>query len=220
MKIMIIGGSGRVGTALTHDLLQNPANEITIAVGHPEKEAAQALAALDHVTVEKLELGTIGLPELTNLETGFDAIYFVAGSRGHDLVNVDSFGAIKTMIAAENAHVDRYIMLSSFGALDIDSWLNNEHYASLQAYQAAKFMADDYLSHRTNLNYTILQPSSLTEEPGTGLVTLNPAHNTASNPIPDVAAVLAASLQDHHADHQVITMESGQTPIETALDQL
>ncbi|USS88408.1 NAD(P)H-binding protein [Fructilactobacillus hinvesii] len=218
MKIMIIGGSGRVGAALTHELLKDQHNEIVIAAAHPAK--AEALAALDRVHVEKLELATASLSDLTQLETGMDAIYFTAGSRGTDLVNVDSFGAIKTMIAAEAAHVGRYIMLSSFGSLDINSWLNHDRYASLQAYQAAKFMADDYLSHRTTLNYTILQPSSLTEEAGTGLVTLNPTQHSASNPIPDVAAVLAASLQNPHTNQKVITMQSGETPIVTALDQL
>ncbi|USS93051.1 SDR family oxidoreductase [Fructilactobacillus ixorae] len=218
MKIMLFGGSGRVGTALTHELLTDPATEVTIAVAHPEKAAD--LAALDRVTVHNLDLATSDLQTLTQLLTGFSAVYFVAGSRNLDLINVDSFGAIKTMLAAEAAHVERYLMLSSFGALEINSWLNQERYASLQAYQAAKFMADDYLSHRTNLNYTILQPSSLTEAPGTGLVTLNPTTNTTSNPIADVAAVLKDSLQNPHTYHQVITMESGSTPIETALNAL
>lgn len=42
----------------------------------------------------------------------------------------------------------------------------------------------------TNLEYTILQPTNLTEEAGTGKIKLD-AGPTNSNPIPDVAKTLA-----------------------------
>lgn len=218
MKIMIIGGSGRVGKALTNEFLTNSDAKITIAVSHPEHVSISTDD--QRVSVLKMDLGSLGIPELVKLETGFDAIYFVAGSRGHDLIKVDSFGAIKTMIAAEKAKVERYIMLSSYGSLDLDSWLNHEKYASLQEYQAAKFMADNYLIKSTDLNYTILQPSSLVESAGTEEVTFNNPKPVNSSTISDVSRVLFLSFHNSHTYRKVITMQNGKDPIVNALNKL
>ncbi|WP_429971215.1 NAD(P)H-binding protein [Fructilactobacillus sp. Tb1] len=217
MKIMIIGGSGRVGRALTNDFINHSNAEVTIAVSRPDH--VENLAN-NRVQVIKMNIGQLNITELTKLESGYDAIYFVAGSRGHDLINVDSFGAIKTMIAAEKDNVQRYIMLSSYGSLNLDSWIGNERYARLQEYQAAKFMADNFLINNTKLNYTILQPSSLVESNGTGKVTLNEKKITQNSPIPDVAMTLFDSLNNAKTYHKVITMQGGNTEIETALDDL
>ncbi|ANZ57879.1 hypothetical protein BGL34_03105 [Fructilactobacillus lindneri] len=218
MKIMIIGGSGRVGTALTEDFVKNTNDEITVAVGHPEK--ATQFKDLPNVNVIKFDFANLKIEQITAMLKGYDAIYFVAGSRGKSPVQVDSFGAIKTMIAAQKAGVSRYIMLSSFGALQPDQWIGNPKYASLQAYQAAKFMADHYLIHDTDLNYTILQPSSLTEKTGTGKVALNEDEKSTENPIPDVAEVLFQILNNKNTYKKVILMHSGATPIKSALDNL
>lgn len=47
-----------------------------------------------------------------------DIVYFVAGSRGKDLLQTDAFGAVKTMIAAEKSgiklhHVKFYLQLGT-----------------------------------------------------------------------------------------------------------
>lgn len=217
MKIMIIGGSGRVGTALVEDFLTQSDAEVTIAVAHPERVA---ITDYKRVKIVKMDLDKLNIAELTKLETGFAAIYFVAGSRGHDLINVDSFGAIKTMIAAEKAGVSRYLMLSSYGSLDLDSWLNQEKYAALQEYQAAKFMADNYLIKSTNLNYTILQPSSLVEGDGTGKVDFDTPKPVNPSSIKDVATVLFLSLDNAKTYKKVITMQNGTNEIEDALNDL
>lgn len=216
MKIMIIGGSGRVGNALTNEFLKDSNAEVTIAVSHPDRVSTDD----KRVKAIKMDLAKLSISELTKLELGFTAIYFVAGSRGHDLINVDSFGAIKTMIAAEKVEVKRYIMLSSYGSLDLSSWVNNEKYASLQEYQAAKFMADNYLIKSTDLNYTIIQPSSLTENHGTGKIDVNLDKSTNSSSIEDVAKVLFLCLQNKHDYKQVIKMQNGKTEIQQALDNL
>lgn len=218
MKIMIIGGSGRVGKALTNEFLNHSDYQITIAVSHPEH--ISFTTEDQRVKVIKMNLGLLNISDLAKLEIGFDAIYFVAGSRGHDLIKVDSFGAIKTMIAAEKIGVKRYIMLSSYGSLDLKSWINNEKYASLQEYQAAKFMADSYLINSTNLNYTILQPTSLEESTGTGKVELNASKSSNSSSISDVAKTLFLSLNNHHTYHKVITMQNGTIEIVSALNEI
>ena len=204
-KIFIFGGSGRVATDLIQDLVAD-GNTVTAAARHPEN-----IIQLDGVTADKLDLH-VDVDDIFKQVKGFDAIYFTAGSRGKDLIQTDAIGAIKTMMAAEKAGVKRYIMLS----LDINSW---KKIPSLEDYLAAKFFADTYLMDSTNLEYTILQPGSLTEAAGTGKIQLD-VKATDSNPIPDVAKTLAAILKYPNTIGKVIPMSSGKTPIDDALKEI
>ena len=55
-------------------------------------------------------------------------------------------------------------------------------------YTIAKYFADNFLVNQVNqsdLKYTILQPTNLTEEKGTGKISLD-VTGVTSNPIPDV----------------------------------
>jgi hypothetical protein len=88
--------------------------------------------------------------------------------------------------------------------------------APLRNYITAKFFADHYLVHNTSLSYTILQPTNLTEEAGTGLIELG-STSGMTNPIPDVASVLAQLINHPSTVGKVIRMGSGSTPIPQAL---
>lgn len=208
-KIFIFGGSGRVATDLIKDLVAD-GNTITAAARHPEN-----IIQLDGVTAEKLDLHA-DVDNIAKQVKGFDAIYFTAGSRGKDLIQTDAMGAIKTMMAAEKAGVKRYIMLSSMLSLDINSW---KKIPSLEDYLAAKFFADTYLMDSTDLEYTILQPGSLTEAAGTGKIQLD-VKATDSNSIPDVAETLAAILKYPNTIGKIIPMSSGKTSIDDALKEI
>ena len=123
------------------------------------------------------------------------------------------------MQAAETAGIKRYVMLSSMYALQPAKWSQYPALANITDYNIAKFFADRYLIDNTQLDYTIIQPATLTEKPATGKVTLGEGDDT-TNPIPDVARVLADVLPLKPAYGQVIMMRSGQTPIGQALKQL
>ena len=211
-KVFVAGGSGRVANALIKDLIS--ANIGVIAgARHPEKVIQDP-----HVTAVKLDLHH-STTEIANQMLGADAVYFVAGSRGKDLLQTDAMGAVKTMQAAEKDGIKRYIMLSSLYALQPEMWSKIPSLASIMDYNIAKFFADNYLISNTKLDYTILQPANLTEEPGTGKIQIGEGSAT-SNPIPDVAQTLADILQHDNTIGHVIMMRSGNTPIEEALDQI
>ena len=205
-KIFIFGGSGRVATELIKDLVAD-GNEVTAAARHPEN-----IIKLDHVTADKLDLHT-SVDKIADQIKGFGIIYFTAGSRGKDLIQTDAMGAIKTMMAAQKVGVQRYVMLSSMFSLNVDKW---HEIPSLEDYLAAKFFADNYLMDSTHLKYTILQPTNLTETPGTDRISLD---NTSSkeNSIAGVAKVLAEVIKYPSTVDKVIEMTSGSTPIDEAL---
>lgn len=208
-KVFVFGGSGRVATDLIKDLVVE-GYDVVAAARHPER-----IVKMDHVTAEKLDLHA-SVAEIAKQIEGSDIIYFTAGSRGQDLIQTDAMGAIKTMLAAEKVGIKRYIMLSSMLSLDIDKW---HSIPSLEDYLAAKFFADKFLMDSTDLEYTILQPTNLTEVPATGKIALN---NSASkeNPIPDVAQTLADILKFPATKYKVIEMTGGDTPIDQALESI
>ncbi|MCF6515613.1 NAD(P)H-binding protein [Lactobacillus sp. S2-2] len=217
MKIMIIGGTGRVGKELVKFLKQDKETELSVTTRSPGKYQNDHI--FENVKLVKFNLAELLVSDITELFNGFDVVYFVAGSRNEDLVQTESFGAIKTMQAAEKAGVTKYVMLSSAFALQPDKWINNPHYGNLQAYQAAKYIADYWLIHNTDLDYTILQPSTLTETSGTGKVQFN-IETPGENSITDVAEVLKEVINNKNDSNKVITMHSGKSTIQEELNNL
>lgn len=143
---------------------------------------------------------------------------FVAGSRGKDLLQTDLNGAVKLMKATEKNGVKRYIQLSSAFALDQDKWIEIPSWAGIIDYDIAKYFADEWLIHNTNLDYTVIQPGNLIEKLATGTTSFTPAGG--ENSIADVVDVLVDSLKYDNTIHQVIIMHDGDTPIDEALSKV
>ncbi len=86
-------------------------------------------------------------------------------------------------------------------------------------YNIAKFFADNYLIHDTDLDYTILQPTVMTDKPGTGKITVDEG-KLGYNPAEDVARTLADILKYQNTSRKVIKMREGDTPIDDALSRV
>ncbi|MGQ5708936.1 NAD(P)H-binding protein [Lactobacillus sp. PSON] len=210
-KVFVYGGSGRVAKDLIKDLVVE-GYDVVAGARHPER-----IEKMDHVEAVKTDLHASVADLAQQLkDNNIEIIYFTAGSRGQDLIQTDAMGAIKTMIAAEKVGIKRYIMLSSMLSLNIDKW---NALPRLEDYLASKFFADKFLMDSTNLEYTILQPTNLTEVKGTGKISLNNTDST-ENPIPDVAMVLAHILKFPATKYKVIEMTGGDTPIDKALESV
>lgn len=85
------------------------------------------------------------------------------------------------------------------------------------AYLRAKAAADKALRARTALDSAIVRPGLLTDEPGTGLVTIADSTGRGSIPREDVAAVLVAVLDTPGTRGQTFEVISGNTPIADAV---
>jgi nucleoside-diphosphate-sugar epimerase len=104
---------------------------------------------------------------------------------------VDRGAAVLCADAAERAEVCRYLMISAMSA---DREAPPDADPVFAAYLRAKGAADAYLRSRAGLDWTILLPGRLTNEPGTGLVQLAVHTGRGAVPRDDVAAVLLALL--------------------------
>ena len=209
MKIFIAGATGRVGTLLTRDLLQD-GHEIIAGARHPERVENN-----DRITPVKFDLHE-GVVEMTKAIKGADVIYFTAGSGAKDLLQVYAFGAVKLMQAATKAGIKRFVMLSALFSLGPTKWGTVKGLDGLTDYNIAKFFADNYLIHDTDLDYTILQPTVMTDKPGTGKITVDEG-KFGYNPAKDVARTLVDILKYKNTNRKIIKMRKGDTPIDDAL---
>ena len=76
--------------------------------------------------------------------------------------------------------------------------------------------ADIALS-RSDLDWLILRPSLLLDDPGVGTVSLGPAELHGQIARDDVAATLAEVLHQPRVSRQILEVNAGSTPIEAAV---
>ncbi|OXG03964.1 nucleoside-diphosphate-sugar epimerase [Flavobacterium araucananum] len=213
MRVLVIGSNGRVGTGLVQKLADH---NYTVLAGSRDAGTEKDLQK----NIKKVSFDLLwDVEDMTQvMKDNIDAVFFVSGSRGKNLLQIDLHGAVKTMQAAEKAGVKRYIMLSSVFALDPTRW-KEAFFKDLTDYNIAKHYADLYLSTQTKLDYTILQPGALKEEVGSGKIT-TAIKNAGSNSIANVVDTLLAVLENDSTIKKVVMIHDGETPIKEALTQL
>jgi len=210
MKILVVGASGRVGSNLVKQLLADEHQVIGTTRQEEKLFDNDSYSQLDlDITASK---GSIE----KQLDPDIDAVYFVAGSGGKDVLEVDLHGAVKTMQAAQDKGIKRYIMLSSVFSLETEKWDNNPNIADLKDYYISKHYADHWLVNNSSLDYTIVQPGALKERDGTGKITINDT-SSGENAIEDVATTLAAVLTAENTIGKVFNMQNGDIDINEAI---
>ncbi|MEU4425603.1 SDR family oxidoreductase [Actinoplanes sp. NPDC024001] len=215
-SVVVIGGHGKVARLLL-PLLVDAGYETTAIFRNPEHQddvAASGASALV-ADVERLSV-----EELAELFTGHDAIIWSAGAGGGNPARtyaVDRDAAIRSMDAAPRAGARRYLMVSYFGAR-IDHGVPPEN--PFYPYAQAKAAADAHLTG-TRLDWTILGPSRLTDDPPTGRIeTAEQGAVAGSVGRADVAAVVLRALQDPVTIGRTVRFNAGATPIAEALSDL
>jgi uncharacterized protein YbjT (DUF2867 family) len=148
-----------------------------------------------------------------------DAIVFAAGagpgSGPERKRTVDYGGAVVLIEAAEELGVRRYLIVSSMGADDPASASE-----AMRPYQQAKHDADEALA-ASGLNWTIVRPGGLTDEPGSGRVALAPSLGRIGRvPRQDVALVLLECLEAPNTVRKTFEVLEGEVPIREALAAL
>ncbi|HCR86637.1 MULTISPECIES: NAD(P)H-binding protein [Psychrobacter] len=212
MKILVIGASGRVGSDLVKQLLADNHQVIGTTRQDEKLFSDNNYSQLDlDITAEKDAIQQ-------QIKSDIDAVYFVVGSGGKDVLEVDLHGAVKTMQAVQDKGIKRYIMLSTVFSLDTSKW-NQPGIADLKEYYISKHYADQWLVKNSSLDYTIVQAGALKERAGTGKIIIND-DNAGENAIEDVAMTLAAVLNADNTIKKVFSMHNGETAIDAALAKL
>ncbi len=211
MRVAIAGGHGQIGLRLTK-LLSERGDEVRSLIRNPD-HAEDVRAAGGEPVVCDLE--SAGNREVADAVDHADAIVFAAGagpgSGPERKETVDYGGAAKLMATARAHGLRRYVMVSSMGANP-----DQEGDDSFAAYLRAKGKADSELQD-SGLDYTIVRPGRLTDDPGSGRVSLGESVGRGSVSRDDVAAVLAAVLHEPATIGRTFELVAGETPIEDAV---
>lgn len=213
MRIAIIGGHGKVALRLAPRLVER-GDLVSSIIRHPGQSAEVASTGATPAVADVERLDVAGIAAHL---AGHDAVVWTAGAGGGDperTAAVDRDAAIRSMHAAASAGAARYVMVSYYGA---GPGHGVPEESSFHAYAEAKAAADEHL-RSTRLAWTILGPSALTSEPGTGAIEVGDDVGATSVSRDDVAAVIAAVLARPETAGSTIDFNSGATPIGEALD--
>jgi uncharacterized protein YbjT (DUF2867 family) len=210
-RIAVIGGHGKVALHLSR-ILSRQGHRVTSLVRNPDHRADVEATGAEPVVadVESMDAG-----RLAEVLGGHDAVVWSAGAGGGSperTYAVDRDAAIASMDAAARAGISRYVMVSYFGAATDHGVAEDNPFF---AYAEAKAAADEHL-RGSDLDWTVLGPSGLTDDPATGQIDTQ-ADASAQVSREDVALVIAATLAEPATVRRTIRFNSGETPIGDAL---
>jgi uncharacterized protein YbjT (DUF2867 family) len=210
MKVAVAGGHGQVAVLLEELLVERGDQAVGLIRNPAHAEDLRELGAE---------------PVLCDLEadddvgaaiSGADAVVFAAGagpgSGGERKRTMDLGGAVKLIEAARASRIKRYVMVSSMGAANPPARAGD----AFGQYLRAKAEADRALV-ASGLDFTIVRPGRLTDDPPSGAVTLAESVDRGSVSRADVAAVLLGVLDADDAIGKTFELVSGSTPIGEAI---
>lgn len=211
--IVIAGGHGQIALRLAA-LLSARGDGVRALIRNPGHEADVRATGAEPVLAD-LE----ALDDVSEFVDGADAVVFAAGagpgSGAERKRTVDLGAAVKLLDGARHTGVRRYLMISAMGAGDPAA--GGE---TMGPYLEAKAQADAALA-ASELDWTIVRPGGLTDEPGSGLVDVAPSlKRRGTITRDDVAAVLAGCLDEPRTARATFDLLQGETPIAQALAAL
>jgi len=206
--VLIIGASGQIGKQATVKLLE-AGHHVVAPVRSPEKlsDIAHANLRVEEQDLEK---------DFSSHFEGVDQVVFTAGSGGNTGADktmlIDLWAARNAIEYAKEAKTASFIMVSSIGAGD-----PNKVDSDMKPYLVAKHMADQHLIN-SGLQYVILRPGSLLNEPGTHLIRTDMPDNQDAAVIPreDVATAIVEAVGRANSNDTITYLFKGDTPITQA----
>lgn len=209
--IAIVGGHGQVARLLVPLLAER--GDLPVALVRNPDHAAD----LPGAAIRLLDIEEATAEDFATAFTDCDAVVFAAGGGPDGKIerkrSVDLEGSLKSIEAAKALGIRRFVQVSAMG---VDHDLSDDVEPVWRAYVEAKRDADAALRD-SGLDWTIVRPGALTDDPGTGSVTVGETVDRAEIPRADVAAVIAAALADDSTIGKQFEVIGGDTPVAEAL---
>ncbi|MCO0831500.1 NAD(P)H-binding protein [Fructobacillus sp. W13] len=212
-NVLVIGAHGRVGHRIVEQLIAADQN---VFAGYRDENQFETTPVSDRCTPVLFDLD-METKKMVALMTDYkiDQVIFTAGAGGKGgdarTTQVDLDGAVKTMEATKQAGLKRYLMVSAAGADDRNVWVASGIYT----YFMMKHYADMVLQD-SDLDYTILRPTTLTDDAGAGSIQVLDQSREGASSVSrnDVAKMAVAALASDKAIKQVVEFTAGETPID------
>jgi uncharacterized protein YbjT (DUF2867 family) len=213
MNVVVVGGHGKIALRLEKLLAErgdSPRGIIRATDQAPDLEAIGA---------EPIVLDIENVDDISDALAGADAVVFSAGAGAGSgpgrKRTVDYDGAVKLADAAASQEIRRYLMVSAIGANRPERWTDQ-----MRPYYEAKADADEYVRD-SGLDFTIVRPGRLTDDPGTGQVQVaETLEGGGSVTREDVAAVLAECLTAENTIGKSFDLLNDGTPVAEAVRSL
>ncbi|KAH3676453.1 hypothetical protein WICPIJ_009109 [Wickerhamomyces pijperi] len=224
-RIAVIGANGKVATCLIHQLSKLTDEFVTTAFIRNAQQIPK-FEQLGLFTSLEIDLTNSSVSDIARALKGFDAVVFSAGAAGKGLdltLSVDLDGAVKVSEALQINGIKRFILVSALKSQEREFWWDTQ----LRSYYIAKKYADDIISSKLDIDWTILQPGMLEDTEGTGLIedptkVNDMAHKCAENGVLkisriDVASTIVECLQNPGTIHKFIPLINGGLQIKNAI---
>ncbi|MBT2502104.1 NAD(P)H-binding protein [Curtobacterium sp. ISL-83] len=205
-NVILFGGHGKVGL-LTTRILSERGHTVTSVIRDPAQgDDVRAHGGEPHIA----DIQAQTLTDFAELVHGHDVVVWSAGAGGGSADRtwaIDRDAAVLSVQGAAKAGVDRYVMVSWAGsALDHGVPQDQDFFA----YAQSKTIADAVLRD-SGLQWTIVAPSTLTDDEPTGSVDWD---GTATEvPRGDVAHVVADVVEDPSTAGRTFRFNGGGTPV-------
>ena len=214
-NITVIGGHGKIALRLARQLSESR-HDVTSWI-----RSADQSADIEEVgaTPAVLDVESLSVEEMAEAFAGADVVVWSAGAGGGSperTIAVDRDAAIRSMDAAVAAGVPRYVMVSYVGSGPNHGVPQDNPFFT---YAQAKTDADAHLRD-TSLDWTILGPSTLTDDAGTGRIEVGEDIEAGRVSRDDVATVAAYVVKHAVFARTTVLFNNGETPIKLALDAI
>lgn len=191
-KVAVVGGHGQVARHLLVDLRRSEHQPVALVRREEYRQDLEGRGA----EVRLLDVERQDADAFAAAFEGCDAVVFSAGGGPDGDVGrkrtVDLEGSLKSIQGARSAGIRRFVQVSAIG---VDDPVPADTAEVWRAYVEAKRDADAAL-RESGLDWTILRPGRLTDDPATGRVRLGDRVERGDVTRADVAAVIAAVLTD------------------------
>ncbi|MFC4785081.1 SDR family oxidoreductase [Nocardioides sp. MAHUQ-72] len=214
-RIAIVGGHGHVALHLHPELVRRGHTPVALVRKEEYRSELEGLGA----EVRLLDIESQDAAAFAEAFSGCDAVVFAAGGGPDGNIErkrtVDLEGSLKSIEGARTAGIGRFVQVSAIG---VDDPLPEDTDDVWRAYVEAKRDADAAL-RASDLTWTILRPGRLTDDPATGRVALGPDVARGEVTRADVAAVVAAVLDEDATAGQQWNLVGGDVEVDRAVQE-
>lgn len=215
MKAFIIGIAGGTGGRIARRLKAGGWD----VDGLVRRDKQVRDLAADGIEALVGDLTRMSIDDLSAAMKGSDVVVFSAGAGGKDgneaTTAIDGQGPGKIAAAAAKAGIARFYLVSVFP----EAWRERHLGAEFEHYMIEKKRAEVDLVKR-DLDWVIVRPSALSDDPGTGSVSLGLAEIHEEITRDDVAGTVVALIGQPEIRRVILEVTSGDTPIGEATDEV
>lgn len=204
MKLAIFGATGKTGLEVVKQSLEK-GHHVTAFVRDPSRMSFQ------HDQLVLVTGDVFDSASIAKAVQGQDAVVCVLGSSDLKKTTIRSEGTAKIIHVMKESGVQRLVVVTAMGTGD--SWdtlslVNKFFYATLLKSSREDHEAQETAVRESALNWTIIRPSGLTDDPRTGVYEVgeNISAKTSKIARADVADLILKELQQNAFVRKAVTI--------------